>query len=287
MQIKKTVAVLLAAATVMSVAGCSEAETKPAQSEKSESKTTAVTTTVGETTTTFPPPEWIEVPVGIPRTWDTDTFSPSAQFEFDLRNTIIGNAFGITFNTYSFRGTVVGIKEYEVSWTDSDGRFRDSHSRSVLEVKVNEEYHGKSPVEGDIIMVSYPTSMSIVYQDSVDVKVGGEYVFANSRVLDEIYNESTKESDDGVTEHADVQVIGYVRGLFPVDDGQVVLYAGYFSHDEDTMKKAIPMDSVNCSMLLGGSDLLEQGYCVALSLSDFESAFLKLFENPEELPSAD
>lgn len=50
---------------------------------------------------------------------------------------------------YVFSGTVVDRKEYKVQWNDEDGEIWGPYPSSIIKVKVNEEYYGKSPTAGD------------------------------------------------------------------------------------------------------------------------------------------
>ena len=94
---------------------------------------------------------------------------------FDLKKTI-------TDADYVFSGTVVSRKEYQVEWID-DSETWGPFPNSVIEVRVNKEYNEKSPVNGDIVKVYYPYSLSTVFGGSFLIKDDGEYVFV-TRALD-------------------------------------------------------------------------------------------------------
>ena len=230
---------------------------------------------------------WTEVPIGEPVKVDS-IWEP-----FDLRSIIMGYDVydDYTFNTYVFKGTVVGVKEFENSWIDGVGNKWGPYTRSVIEVKVNKEYHGKSPIEGDIIRVMYNDSLSLIEEGSVHVKEGGEYIFANNWVLDEtftIYNEKYNPItlNSGTTKYADIIIGGTRYSLLPIEDEKVMLYHEFFNHDNNAKSKVLPPDSVKADLLTSGSDSLKNGFFIAMNMSDFEEAFMRLFENPEKLPTA-
>ena len=210
---------------------------------------------------------------------------------FDLRAIITGNGpNNYHFNTYVFSGTVIGLKEFSVSWTDDNGEEWGPFQRSVIEVAVNREYYGKSPVEGNVIKILYPYSLSSFLNDSVYIKENGEYVFTNCWVLDEVYtnydvryNPSAVNAD--ISSYADVIIGGAWNSLFPIKEDKVVLYHGYFEHDEGAKGRILPYDAVDAADVLTSSYSLETGDFIAMKMEDFEEAFLRLFENPDKLPT--
>ena len=229
---------------------------------------------------------WKEVPIKDEPLWVGASRSP-----FDLKATVMGTTQdGYTFNTFVFSGTVINRKEYRISWTSDEGELWGSYPYSVIEVRINKKYHGKSPVAGNVIRVLYSYSLSEIFYDSVYIKEGGEYVFASNWVLDERYtNNIAKLSPDsvnnGFTEYADIMVGSAWCSLLPIENGKVVSYFGYFNHDETVESKTLSPDSVKTT-LLTNPDSLKNGDFIAMNLKDFEEEFLKLFENPDKLPTA-
>ena len=237
----------------------------------------------------LPPAVWKEVPVEEPPTKDGNyLFLLANRGEFDLKKAITQE--DNSLDVFSFKGTVIGVKEYETTWTDYVGDNWGPFTRTVLEIKIDKVYIGKSPESGNIIKAITSFPISCIFEDSVRYKEGAEYVFINSEILDEKYTDWNVKYNpvcinDGIAEHADVSVGSNLRYVFPVENGQVITHPGYFNHDEQVMRKAISNDSVKTNALFNGSQTLENKYFTALTLSDFETAFLKLFENPEKLPT--
>lgn len=220
---------------------------------------------------------WREVPIR-----DGESFAHSYSTEFDLEKTI-------TDADYIFCGTVVSRKEYEVEWIDDNGEQWGPFPSSVIEVKINKEYYGKSPVEGDIIRVYYPYSLSTVFDGSFIIKDNGEYVFVTQALDEEFVQRRRKEVPDDKFEqekYADVYISSPSYSLMPVDDGMVFMYHDYFGWDEQIMKKAKSEKSVKTDKM-SSSELVETGWFMALDEDDFNSSFSQILEKPEELPNAD
>ena len=145
-------------------------------------------------------------------------------------------------------------------------------------------------MKGKVIRVLYPYSLSDLYANSVSIKENSEYVFANCWVLDEKYTEyGKKHVTDDMSEpekHADVVIGSAWSSLFPMDDGKVMLYHGYFDHDEEAKERILPTHSIATDKLTS-PDSLSSGDFIAMNWVDFEKAFFALFENPDQLPTVD
>ena len=133
-------------------------------------------------------------------------------------------------------------EEFAHSWTDEDGGKWGPFPASIIEVKVNKSYNGESQVEGDIIRVYSPSSLSMNFQSSVNFIEGREYVFSGCWVIDETFADYNKKYNRAVTnneieKYADVYLLGAWSRLFPVENGKVMLYHGYFAHNDEIMKK--------------------------------------------------
>ena len=117
---------------------------------------------VGNVTTLAPSGKtsWKEVPIH-----EGEYRANALLVEFDLRK-IMQSA------DYIFCGTVINRREFEVEWEDENGERRGPFPSSVLEVKINKEYCGKSPIYGDKILVYYPQSLSTVYEGSFPIQDG-------------------------------------------------------------------------------------------------------------------
>jgi hypothetical protein len=227
---------------------------------------------------------WKEVPFPTHKIYTNVTMEP-----FDLRDTLTGydRSYGIQFNKFFFRGIVLSLKQYEVSWTDDNGQQQGPFELGIIEVKITQEYSGKSPVSGDTIKILYPYSFAEKLDTAPVLAEKGEYVFITT-VLDDVYNEykqmiSPNWRGEG-EKYADV-VSGAIQGLFPVENGNIYVRSGYFEHDNEAMRKALSSDSVENSKLLD-YQYLQQGSFVAFNLDDFNREFKKLIDNAENLPTA-
>lgn len=191
----------------------------------------------------------------------------------------------ITNADYIFSGTVTSRKEYEIFWTDKDGKQWGPYEGAIIEVKVNHDYYGQSPVEGNTIKIYYPDSLSVEFEDVVWMKDQGEYVFITQALDEEFVQRRNKESsDDGSRpeKYADVY-IGRYYNTAVIDNGTVFTHRGYFDWNKDIMKKVKP----NAKTDKIPARLIERGAYIALDKQDFDEAFNQILENPETLPTAE
>ena len=318
---------LLIATLTLGIAGCSEGNSiNPANSDEavrtsisvSSDETTAITRETDEmvATTRETKTEEIEKTVGVEtkeaeKTVETALPKSNAVWKevpivrdfnrpplkaawppFDLKESITGNSKDLnnyTFNTYVFKGTVIGLKEYEVTWINESNEERGPFSRTIIEVRINKEYHGKLSVNGDIVRVLYTISLSDTFNDSVHVKEGVEYVFANCWVLDDTYtNYEEKYNRDslnsGSREYADIILGGTRWGLFPIEGENIILNYEYFEHDENAKRKNISYQEVKTEMLTS-KESLESGKFIVMRITDFEEEFTNLIKNAKDLPN--
>jgi len=230
---------------------------------------------------------WTEVPIT-----DGMMTASGVRMPFNLRSIITGDTGdGYVLNTYVFSGTVIDRKEYEVSWTDENGEQWGPFPRSIIEVRVTKEYHGESPVKGDIIRVLYTQSLSETFSDSIRIMDNSEYVFVNCWRLDDKYfaydaQINPNHGKDVSLSKADVIMGGTWNSVFAFDNGKVILYHGYVSYDARAMEEVLPSDSVMTDKLTS-PDSLKFGDFVALDAKDLESVITALFENPEKLPTVE
>ena len=200
--------------------------------------------------------------------------------KFDLKRTI-------TDADYVFNGTIVSRKEYKIDWTDANNEYWGPFYSVVLEVKINKEYDGESPINGDIIKVYYPHSLSIVFGGSFLIKDNSEYVFI-TRALNKSFKERReKESPDdkfGQEDYADVYISNSCYNLLPVENGLVYMHRDYFYWNKEIMKRTKAYTSAKTDKL-SSPELLETGWFIAMTNVDFDDAFLSLFENSKALPS--
>lgn len=191
----------------------------------------------------------------------------------------------ITNADYIFSGTVTSRKEYEIFWTDKDGKQRGPYEGAIIEVKVNHDYYGQSPVEGNTIKIYYPDSLSAEFEDVVWIKDQGEYVFITQALDEEFVQRRDKESSDNGSrpeKYADVY-IGRYYNTAVIDNGTVFTHRGYFDWNKDIMKKVKP----NAKTDKIPARLTERGAYIALDKQDFDKAFNQILENPETLPTVE
>lgn len=220
---------------------------------------------------------WKEVPIE-----EGKYVAQGSMQEYDLKE-IVNEA------DYVFSGNIVDRKEYEVEWTDENGELRGPFSKSVIEVKINNEYYGESPVSGDSIRVYYPYSLSMDFEGSFPMEEGKEYIFV-AKAFDEEFIERRKtETPDSKYEqekYADVYISDACYDLLPIENGNVYMYHDYFYWNDEVMEQVIPEEAVAAEDV-AEPELIESGWFIALDKQNFENAFLQLFEKPEVLPDAE
>lgn len=190
----------------------------------------------------------------------------------------------ITESDYVFSGTVINREEYEVDWTDENGEYWGPFPSSLIEVKVNKEYYGKSPVEGDVIKVYYPYSFSMAFNNSFLIEDNSEYVFI-TRALDEdfVKQKEINNPDDRFEQekYADVYISDTYSNLMAIEDDIVFMCNEFFSDNKAVMSKVLS-DELNCDKIIS-SQSIENEWLIALDKADFNKAFLDLFNNQDEL----
>ncbi|MCL2018960.1 MAG: hypothetical protein FWG70_04295 [Oscillospiraceae bacterium] len=310
---KKIISILLIVTLMFSITGCSGNEptnTQPTELNKPEELVEPeqftqpiISDEIAEFEEPVEPEQFTQAitPNEIAATWkevpikdatDVRTKVSSSRAFFDLRSLIKGenSGDGYIFNTFVFSGTIINLKEFQISWTDDEGEEWGPFSRSIIEVRVDKEYNGKTPVEGDVIRVLYPFSLSWDFDNSVRIKENGKYVFANCWVLDETYSHYNEKYNpvavnDGSADYADVIMGSAWNSLLPIEDERVIFYHGYFEHDEEAKLKFLHHDSFKTDMLTSDSSL-ETGDYTMMNIKDFENEFSKLFEKQDALPTA-
>ena len=315
MKNQKIIALILAMAMIMAVAaGCNAgsedkktpedaaqaqtttAETEITTEEKTEEAATEQTTTkknsptqTTKQTAKFPKPILNEVPIiNVP---DGIITSYASGESFNMRE--------VLENSYVFKGTIIGMKEYHITWIDFKGRERTLMDNiTILDVKINKEYNGKIPMKGDIIKIYYPLPVSVIFEYSVRIREKEEYLFI-SEILNERWMKSREYLNyfDGEydplpdpREWADVSICSGRSDIFPVEDNQIIIGRGYFDHNKEIMdsvsKKIIPYEQVNkTNNLTTPEESLKSGAFIALDEKDFAYEFKKLFENTSILPT--
>lgn len=199
---------------------------------------------------------------------------------FDLQDTITGSNGAV--NTYVFQGHVEDIKEYEVQWSGEDGMEFGPRTVSILEVQIIKDYYGERPVDSDRIRVYYPSSVACTESDSVKIDKDRDYIFANCWVIDEKYFSSGDKqaispywSDNPAFEMVDVLSGSAWCSLFPIEDGIVYSYHGYFESIDNISDFILAPEEAK-STLLTSDDALTSGDFIALRYSDFEYLFQQI-----------
>ena len=219
--------------------------------------------------------KWTEVPIKRNVYW-----SNPAPIPFELKQIV-------SENNYIFSGTIVGLKEFEVEWTDELGEQWGPYSHTLMEVKVNKEYHGESPVKDDILKIFYPYSLSIDFGGSFSLEENNEYVFISRIMNEDFVNQRKIENPYAKAEpekHADVYIQNYHHSFFAVDNGTVFMFNKFLSWNGEAMKK-VKFGSDITTKTMTSPELVECGWFIALGLDDFENYFTEIFKNPEILPS--
>jgi len=221
---------------------------------------------------------WKELPLQEPR------YPNPSSIEFCPRGTI-------TNTDYVFSGKVIGIKEYEATWTifEDDQEYPQRHVFLILEVKIIKDIYGKRPaaVEGNIIRVNRSASSSNYGSHDVLIIQDKEYVFVTAAYDEEflaLQAERYPNDKSGVENFADVSVGLGTTTLFPMEDGNVVVFHDYFEHIMDNIKQCVILiDKLPANRVT--EDCLELGFFIGLSMEDFEREFPELFKDPSKMPT--
>ncbi|MGI6264717.1 MAG: hypothetical protein ACOYJY_04530 [Acutalibacteraceae bacterium] len=281
-------AILLAAGTLFCAAACqtdppslatvaSNTSLTVTPSKTTTTATNSTTTaraskTTRQTTATTRPLEvlkhgdvmWEELPFQKSKTgfWDqTDTW-------FDLRREI-------THAEYVFSGKVISCREYVSSRSQKYETVPDWEKKVIIEVKIDQVYHGNPPGKGGIIKIYYEGQIRSPLAHSAVILEQKDYVFVTQSLG--YYAEKYPE----VAAFTDVYLDTYYKfSVFPIENGDVLAYTGYFDWNSELMKKVKPQRKTD--LIAHGTT---GGYAV-MAEKDFEEAFLSLFKNPETLPTA-
>ena len=178
-----------------------------------------------------------DIPRGTAESVQTVQFGESYRMPFDLDAFINGSFDGDRFTPTAFRGIVTNIKCEELTWTNGSGEKSGPYFRTILDVTVDEDYRGNLP-GGEIkalIVGLLPNNTS--------VKVGGEYVFLCSWLLDSVYFDTIMEKtpdnykNDTSLQEADVIVGSEWCSIFPIRSGFVSLYNEYLDRIDHSYER--------------------------------------------------
>jgi hypothetical protein len=227
---------------------------------------------------------WKEIPVP-----EHNTHIDGYWLGFDRTDNLTGydSFYEYQFTPYIFKATVLSLKDYEVSWTDDSGNKIGPLVNGIIEVKVNKNYYGKSPAEGNVIKIALSYSVSAITYDSPTPVVGGEYVFL-TRVLDENYTafvEKFVPDYRGEDEKFADVIISGIHTSLPVENGYIAISDCYFGDSKETMKKSLSRDSIKNVNLIDSRFQKTSGFAI-FTLDVFEQEFSVLIDNAKSLPVA-
>ncbi|MCR5041280.1 MAG: hypothetical protein K6C36_04160 [Clostridia bacterium] len=137
-----------------------------------------------------------------------------------------------TFNTAVFRGVINNVKSYALTWKNSAGEECGPYFRTVLDVTIIKDHKGNLPGGEIKVLLTSPLT------EDTAIRSGGEYVFLNSWLLDELYFENLSEMspdsfyNDTSLREADVTVGAEWNSIFLISDGNVRLYHEYLDRIE-------------------------------------------------------
>ncbi|MCR4890236.1 MAG: hypothetical protein K5979_13815, partial [Ruminococcus sp.] len=170
-------------------------------------------------------PKWTEIEPS------SSTQNASASYKLFNKDTIIDTT------DLVFKGTITNLKEYEIEAKGENGEKLGPFTKSIVEVTVDEVYHGE--INKDTIKIYYPTSLSTHYDGSFILRENQEYIFLTNDISEDI------DKKYNVKKYADTSLSAGLRnGVMPVIDNVVSVYEEYFNNDESAMSKAIPQDDV-------------------------------------------
>lgn len=207
-------------------------------------------------------------------TWKNVEISEQKHFancmakKFDLSEIVTGA-------DYVFSGTVINQSEYEVEWKDENNEKWGPFSNSVIEVEINKEYYGESPVGDKTIKVYYPYSMSTLFDKSFCIENNNEYIFI-TRLLDEEFVKEREKNNPydkyDQEKYADVYISNTDSNILVVEDDTVFLNKEFFL-DEIGNECKIKKTSKSVTISEGESD-----WYIAIDKPKFDKKFLKLFK---------
>ncbi len=203
--------------------------------------------------------------------------------KFDMQKKLSGEYYNqYIFNTTTFSGEVIGMTEYESSWTDDNGEEWGPFSRVIIDVKVDKIYSGDIKANNGIIKVSSNVSLSEICKDSVRLKKGGNYVFVGCWQLDDTYfnyldKYSPEAKNDISLQMANVTIGDIWNSAFPIENGNVIMYKDYVDNNKVFSEKAVDFKVVKTDKLTS-ADSLENGIFKAVKLDDFNAEFPKILD---------
>lgn len=186
---------------------------------------------------------------------------------------------------YIFSGTIVDRTEYKVSWSDDNGEVFGPYPSSVIEVKIENDYYGKIPVEDDIIKVYYPNSLSANIDCSFQLKEGYEYIFITQAFDEEFIAKKAPEDKFEQEKHADVFIPNARSNVISISEEGVVAYKQYFvdgieNSNKFSSKKLYSFNDVVTD------DIVESNEFLMLDKRNFDTLFSSFILKKKEVSIA-
>lgn len=218
----------------------------------------------------------------VPIDGNSNISTESSRAPFDLNSILTGD--NHKFNIFFFKGKVVDIKAYEVSWTDENNEVWGPFRRNIISVQLDEIYTGNVPVKNKIIRVLSTENLNRANSGSVKINIGEEYVFLNCWVLDDKYFEQiTRNSEsnqiyDSSLMMSDVVVGGVWNSIFPVANDSVLIYNEYLSDITNITKNTLSSKNSEFDKFVTDKADFKNDY-VIVTVSDFEKSIGSLLKN--------
>jgi hypothetical protein len=187
-------------------------------------------------------------------------------------------------NVFAFRGTVLSVKNYEVTWTGENDELQGPITTGIVEAKINYVYSETSPTVGETVRVRLPhCAMQMSSNSQAVLKEGGEFVFI-TQILDEKHerfiDNVAPDFRIEANKHADV-VMGGKFASFAMENDVVAVRRSFFNHDERVSQMSLSQDSVRTANFSEENRRAFEGEALLLSVNDFDREFIQLVRNPE------
>ncbi len=211
---------------------------------------------------------WEEIPIIEKKQTVLPTF-----FDFDF-NSLIGES------DYIFRGTIVNRKEYKVSWTDDIGETWGPYPSSVVEVRINKEYYGESPVQGNTIKVYSSESISDDTKGAIRLNNNNEYIFITKKLDDEFVSQKAVKAPYDKFEqekHADVYIRNLRDNIMSISGDSILAYNGFIF--EKGLSKDDNNDDISLFEDIVDTDEIESNYFILINKYGFDAAFNELISS--------
>lgn len=183
----------------------------------------------------------------------------------------------ISDSDYIFSGTVINRKEYGVSWLDKTGEQWGPYPSSVIEVKINKNYYGNPPTEGETIKVYSPDSLSANIHGSLPLKEGYEYIFITQYLDDEFAAKKSSNDRFEQEKHANVYINNFRDNIINISNDDVAVYKEFFSNSNlispNNIKEIYTLNDVI------NSNVVNDNNFVLIDKATFNNAFSSMIND--------